>query len=382
MAKSKSFFGLRKGSTKSMTFSTLNGQQVTKDRVSEVRNPKTSGQAVQRMKLAPAQKFYEAFADILNHSWQGVEFGNKSRQKFMAEALKQNGGPYVVKGYPSLVPGTYPVASGSLTKVNITEFHASGRCKTSLTVGTESVSTYADYVNAVIANNAGFEIGDKLSLIFVLFNSNTNSYSAMKKQLILKETLAADESDDRAELLPLLEVSSDYFLQINISDEPFDTVVGFACAMAIIHSRGEGASAKRSDTRMTLDDGQYAKFYSDAAYTLALASYQSESGVPVSDDWYLNSFAAGKIGRVVNKTKTFTYQEHSYTVNYLTLIIEVAGVQKEYVFTQAGNLLVDNEGFAVSIEDGTVEVTTTIAGLTSATTMAWSADYLQLYSGF
>ena len=382
MAKSKSFFGLRKGSTKSMTFSTLNGQQVTKDRVSEVRNPKTSGQAVQRMKLAPAQKFYEAFADILNHSWQGVEFGNKSRQKFMAEALKQNGGPYVVKGYPSLVPGTYPVASGSLTKVNITEFRASGRCKTSLTVGTESVSTYADYVNAVIANNAGFEIGDKLSLIFVLFNSNTNSYSAMKKQLILKETLAADESDDRAELLPLLEVSSDYFLQINISDEPFDTVVGFACAMAIIHSRGEGSSAKRSDTRMTLDDGQYAKFYSDAAYTLALASYQSESGVPVSDDWYLNSFAAGKIGRVVNKTKTFTYQEHSYTVNYLTLIIEVAGVQKEYVFTQAGNLLVDNEGFAVSIEDGTVEVTTTIAGLTSATTMAWSADYLQLYSGF
>ena len=382
MAKSKSFFGLRKGSTKSMTFSTLNGQQVTKDRVSEVRNPKTSGQAVQRMKLAPAQKFYEAFEDVLNHSWQGVEYGNKSRQKFMAEALKQNGGPYVVKGFPTLVPGTYPIAKGSLAKVNITEFIQSSICTTSLYMADTNLHTYAEMVNAIIANNAGFEIGDKLSFVYVIINESTNSYSAVKKQLLLKDTLAADESDDRDELVSRMNINAEFFLGFDMSDEPFDTAMGTACAMAIIHSRGEGSSAKRSDTRMTLDDSQYAKFYSDAAYTLALASYQSESGVPVSDDWYLNSFAAGKIGRVVNKTKTFTYQEQNYTVNYLALIIEVAGVQKEYVFTQAGNVLVDNEGMAVSINDGAVDVTTAIAGLTSSTTMAWSADYLQLYSGF
>ena len=382
MAKSKSFFGLRKGSTKSRTFSTLNGQQVTKDRVSEVRNPKTSGQAVQRMKLAPAQKFYEAFEDVLNHSWQGVEYGNKSRQKFMAEALKQIGGPYVVKGFPTLVPGTYPIAKGSLAKVNITEFIPSSICTTSLYMADTNLHTYAEMVNAIIANNAGFEIGDKLSFVYVIINESTNSYSAVKKQLLLKDTLAADESDDRDELVSRMNINAEFFLGFDMSDEPFDTAMGTACAMAIIHSRGEGSSAKRSDTRMTLDDSQYAKFYSDAAYILALASYQSESGVPVSDDWYLNSFAAGKIGRVVNKTKTFTYQEQNYTVNYLSLIIEVAGVQKEYVFTQAGNVLVDNEGMAVSLNNGAVDVTTAIAGLTSATTMAWSADYLQLYSGF
>ena len=382
MAKSKSFFGLRKGSTKSMTFSTLNGQQVTKDRVSEVRNPKTSGQAVQRMKLAPAQKFYEAFADILNHSWQGVEFGNKSRQKFMAEALKQNGGPYVVKGFPTLVPGTYPVANGSLAPIFISAFEESSQCNTSLVIGEEQPTTAAGYISAIIANNAGFELGDKITFVYILRNGTTGAYTPAKKQLILKDTLAADESDDRAELVPLFDVNAQNLLVINLSDEPFDTPIGTADAMAIIHSRGEGSSAKRSEARMALDDTQYAKFYSDAAYTLALASYQSESGVPVSDDWYLNSFAAGKIGRVVNKAKTFTYQEQSYTVNYLALIIEVAGVQKEYVFTQAGNVLVDNEGMAVSINDGAVDVTTAIAGLTSSTTMAWSADYLQLYSGF
>ena len=382
MAKSKSFFGLRKGSTKSMTFSTLNGQQVTKDRVSEVRNPKTSGQAVQRMKLAPAQKFYDAFADILNHSWQGVEYGNKSRQKFMAEALKQNGGAYVVKGFSTMVPGTYLLASGSLAKVEITSFTQGENLITSLNVGTLSSPTAAQLINAIITNNDGFEKGDKISLVCIKYNEKSNGYSPVKYQLILKDTLAADESDDRAIIAAHADSDGDGFLKLLLNTAPFvndyDAIVG----MGIIHSRGEGTSAKRSETRMAIDDAEYVKFYSDAAYALALASYQNESGVPVSDDWYLNSFAAGKIGRVVNKAKTFTYQEQSYTVNYLALIIEVAGVQKEYVFTQAGNVLVDNEGMAVSINDGAVDVTTTIAGLTTASTMAWSADYLQLYSGF
>ena len=382
MAKSKSFFGLRKGSTKSMTFSTLNGQQVTKDRVSEVRNPKTSGQAVQRMKLAPAQKFYEAFADILNHSWQGVEYGNKSRQKFMAEALKQNGGAYVVKGYPSLVPGTYPVSSGSLVGVDCREFKYGDNIITSLIIGSDNITTAEDLISRIKARNEGFEDGDKLTIVYIMFNSVTGAYTPKKKQMILSETLAADEQDDREDILNVAALGDNNELALTSDDSMFSMNGASIRALAIIHSRGEGSSAKRSNARMQLEVGEYAKFYSDAAYTLALASYQSESGVPVSDDWYLNSFAAGKIGRVVNKAKTFTYQEQSYTVNYLTLIIEVAGVQKEYVFTQAGNVLVDNEGMAVSINDGAVDVTTTIAGLTAATTMAWDSSYLQLYSGF
>ena len=382
MAKSKSFYGLRRGSTKSMTYSVLNGQQITKDRVVEVRNPKTAGQAVQRMKLAPAQKFYDAFSEILNHAWQGVEFGNKSRQHFMSEAMKQNGGPYVIKGFPSLVPGTYPIANGSLAKVNITEFVETDLTTTDLYLGESSMSGIGDYINAIIANNAGFEEGDKLSFIQVMYNARTGAYSPRKLQLILKETLAADESDDRAILVEGFVKSDDGFLALPLDESAWNFNTLGVCAMGIIHSRGEGASAKRSEARMSISETEYGKFYSQAAYEVALHSYQSDGGVPVSDDWYLNSFAAGKIGRVVNKSVTFTNGGHSYTVQYLALVIDVAGVQKEYVFTQAGDVLVDNEGFAVSVNDGALDVTTTIAGLTSATTMAWDASYLQLYSGF
>ena len=382
MAKSKSFYGLRRGSTKSMTYSVLNGQQITKDRVVEVRNPKTAGQAVQRMKLAPAQKFYDAFAEVLNHSWQGVEFGNKSRQHFMSEAMKQNGGPYVIKGFPALIPGTYPIANGSLAKVNITDFVTAETITTDVYVGSAQLTTAAAWINAILAFNAGFEEGDKISFICVMYNARTGAYSPMKKQLIMKDTLAADESDDRNDLADAFGQSADNYLTIAIDEGPFIGNNAQVCAMGIIHSRGEGASAKRSEARMSISDTEYGKYYSQAAYEVALQSYQSDGGVPVSDDWYLNSFAAGKIGRVVNKSVTFTNDGHSYTVQYLALVIDVAGVQKEFVFTQAGDVLVDNEGYAVSVNDGALDVTTTIAGLTTATTMAWSADYLQLYSGF
>ena len=382
MAKSKSFFGLRKGSTKSMTFSTLNGQQVTKDRVSEVRNPKTSGQAVQRMKLAPAQKFYEAFEGILNHSWQGVEYGNKSRQKFMAEALKQNGGPYVVKGFPSLVPATYPLASGSLAKVEVGSFWFEGAAKTNIYIAPGSVTDATNLIQRIVSNNDDFEYGDKITFVSIRQNQASFNYVGSKAQLILKETLSADETDDRAALIESLTADQEGFMLIGTDGTPFTTDTASCIAVGVIHSRGEGSKAKRSDTRMQICNNSYGLFYSDAAYTLALASYQSESGVPVSDDWYLNCFAAGKIGRVVNKAVTYTHNEQQLTANYLALVIEVAGVQKEYVFVTMSNVLVGDDGQAETVGNTETLLTTTIAGLTSATTMAWSADYLKLYSGF
>ena len=59
MAKSKAFFGLRRGSTKSLTFTVLKGQQITKDRVTECKNPRTQAQMYQRAKFASLIAFYK-----------------------------------------------------------------------------------------------------------------------------------------------------------------------------------------------------------------------------------------------------------------------------------------------------------------------------------
>lgn len=82
MAKSKSFFGLRRGSTKSLTFSVFNGKQVTKDRVDTVKNPRSELQMVQRMFFGTTCRAYSAMKQIVDHSFEGYSYGLKNMMHF------------------------------------------------------------------------------------------------------------------------------------------------------------------------------------------------------------------------------------------------------------------------------------------------------------
>lgn len=89
MAQSKSFFGLRKGSTKSLTFSTYNGKQVTKDRVYNVKNPRSQAQMEQRMISYTAIKAYSAMKSICDHSFEGLSYGQKNMNRFLSLNTKR-----------------------------------------------------------------------------------------------------------------------------------------------------------------------------------------------------------------------------------------------------------------------------------------------------
>jgi len=120
MAKSNSFFSIRRGSTKSHTYSGWQGQQVTKDRVKEVKNPRSAAQQNQRMKFAAVGNFYKYLKFILNHSWEGVPYGVNSYNRFMSLNVKNfNTGSMVIPAYGSKVAeaGTYQVSQGSLPYV-------------------------------------------------------------------------------------------------------------------------------------------------------------------------------------------------------------------------------------------------------------------------
>lgn len=83
MAKSQSFFGLRRGSTKSLTFQVLNGRQVTKDRVYDVKNPRTYSQMLQRMVMATAAAAYASMREIVDHSFEGITYGQPTMSEFI-----------------------------------------------------------------------------------------------------------------------------------------------------------------------------------------------------------------------------------------------------------------------------------------------------------
>ena len=88
MAKGENFFGLKSGSTKSLTFSVSNGKQVIKDRVYKVKNPRTSAQMEQRVFLATIGAAYKAMREIVNHSFEGLATGQPCYSKFMSDNLK------------------------------------------------------------------------------------------------------------------------------------------------------------------------------------------------------------------------------------------------------------------------------------------------------
>ena len=98
MAKSKSFFGLRTGSTKSLTFSVYRGTQVTKDRVTRVANPRTIAQMQQRAKVPLVAAARVALAGLVDHSFEGVPYGQASLQKF--SSLNLSNGALIVASYP------------------------------------------------------------------------------------------------------------------------------------------------------------------------------------------------------------------------------------------------------------------------------------------
>ena len=88
MAKSKSFFGLRSGSTKSLTFQVYRGEQITKDRVYRVSNPRTEAQMTQRALIPIVAAARTALKGLVDHSFEGVAYGEASLKEFSKQNLR------------------------------------------------------------------------------------------------------------------------------------------------------------------------------------------------------------------------------------------------------------------------------------------------------
>lgn len=122
MAQSKGFFGLRKGSTKSFTFSVLDGKQITKDRVYDVKNPRTEAQMRQRMLMTTIGAAYKTLKSIADHSFEGYSSGMQCMRQFNSRNLNRFKQAAAAKGSVAfneykdgdINPMPFILASGSL----------------------------------------------------------------------------------------------------------------------------------------------------------------------------------------------------------------------------------------------------------------------------
>lgn len=126
MAQSRGFFGLRKGSTKNFTFSSLDGKQITKERVSEVKNPRTEGQMRQRMLMTTVGAAYRYLKPIADHSFEGKTVGQKCMSEFnrlnlnkFKEASRNDASVVALNSYKdSLInPVAFILSKGSLPEL-------------------------------------------------------------------------------------------------------------------------------------------------------------------------------------------------------------------------------------------------------------------------
>ena len=83
MAKGNLFMGMARGKVGSVVFSRLEGKQVSRAYNSEVNNPKTRPQAIQRAVFATVSKTAAAISKVIESSFDGFKNGADSRREFV-----------------------------------------------------------------------------------------------------------------------------------------------------------------------------------------------------------------------------------------------------------------------------------------------------------
>lgn len=173
MAKSNNFFGLRKGSTKNFTFSQLDGKQITKERVSEVKNPRSERQMRQRMLMTTIGAAYRFLKVIADHSFEGLTVGQKcmsefnrlNLNKFKEDSLNDAAKVAFNAWKDNLInPLPYIISRGSLDRLG---YVVNAQNQIVISVKADAVAT-AEQIYAAL----GIQKGDMITFIWVVGSSS------------------------------------------------------------------------------------------------------------------------------------------------------------------------------------------------------------------
>lgn len=284
MAKSKQggAFGFLRGKIGSMSYSISTAkrsksgktEQIVKPVPETVNNPQTVGQCMQRMKLAPAQKFYNAFSELLSNAYEGVAYGDASRRYFMSKAMKAEG-PYVQRGVDRFIPAGYLFSEGGLPSVGIEPFSGGAEVITLGVTTTEETVT-----PQVLAAALGVSDDCQISVVVV---NNVNgvfvpSYIPYSDRLAIAD-------------IPDYVLDKDENNHITIAPAGLDLDASRIVAVCVVIST-QDASGKwlRSTQEMVISNELRAEIYGADALEAAIYSYQDGTNAvnSINSEWYYN----------------------------------------------------------------------------------------------
>lgn len=280
MAKSKSFFGLRKGSTKTLTFSVLDGQQITKDRVTDVKNPRSKAQMEQRCILKTAALAYSTLKSIVDHSFEGTTYGAMSQRKFMqlnTAIVRDNAhdGKSLIgfASYKDSTPnmGQFIISQGSLAPI------PAGVISLSFAASSLAINYNGGVAStAALANALGVNLGDIITLCALVQNSDKDAIFVWLRMILPSEDIQVNAENVKFESNKRFSVSFDGNVVASILFDAVDKVTANSAALyGVIRSQKSDAGFKRSNTTLNLSVGSVVY---DAKWSPAVLTYpQGES---------------------------------------------------------------------------------------------------------
>lgn len=186
MATGSPFMGTLKGKLGETVAMRRNGKQVLRSYISNPKNPNSQKQQVQRMVQATAAQAYSAIKKICDHSFEGVQVGQKSMSYFMSKNMdllrsKIEANPdgtligadadFVVKGVNLPVLNPYIVAKGTLPEVSLVDKTITSvgefNPKLNIAFGDAPDDNLLEAMNEFIITNNG-QIGDWFTLLLLL----------------------------------------------------------------------------------------------------------------------------------------------------------------------------------------------------------------------
>ena len=167
--------GFARGKVGSLVFSRANGQQITRAKADVIKNPQTRAQFIQRIILNTVAQAYSNMQPIVDHSFEGIQKGQKSMSFFMKknmDALRtkiadgQKAGLTTSEIYNFAAVGTdkflvndYLISKGQLPQVNLSMPAAGEETDYSLLEGI-SANTYQGVIDSL-----GLQRGDQLTFV-------------------------------------------------------------------------------------------------------------------------------------------------------------------------------------------------------------------------
>lgn len=285
-----SAMGLWKGKKGSSVFYQIKNsnslqKQGVRERNYEPSNPQTALQAGQRMRMYPAQAVYGAIKSVIERSWQGVKYGQMSRQAYLKRALRVDPFPAVEKGSGVVVPAPYQIAKGTLPEVAAVVSQGNFTFPLYASDGLTVSSTVDVISERLLLGNTWLQNGDQITIVFCHtdmqgfgFYWHTCSFYVDQNN-----TSALDESP-----------GFDFFLNGSAENEFRWTEDGLVLgssvhtfmAAACIISREGDTQPLRSNATLALDyfGGDMQAYYSAEAINKAKRSYMKQESA-LSLDW-------------------------------------------------------------------------------------------------